>query len=82
VPAPGYLVLTDTFYPGWRAYVDGVETPIYQANYLFRAVPLNAGDHEVRFVYRPKSFAVGAALSLTFLLTVVSAGLIRALLKT
>jgi uncharacterized membrane protein YfhO len=62
--------------------VDGVETPIYQANYLFRAVPLNAGDHEVRFVYRPKSFAVGAALSLTFLLTVVSAGLIRALLKT
>ena len=77
VPAPGYLVLTDTFYPGWRAYVDGIDTPIYQANYLFRAVPLNAGDHEVRFVYRPKSFAVGAALSLTFLLAVVAAGVVR-----
>ena len=77
VPAPGYLVLTDTFYPGWRAYVDGVETPIYQANYLFRAVPLNAGDHEVRFVYRPRTFVIGAALSITFLLAVVAAGVVR-----
>ena len=76
-PEPGYLILTDTYYPGWRAYVDGVDTPIYQANYLFRAVPLNAGDHEVRFVYRPRTFAVGAALSLAILSALILTALFR-----
>jgi hypothetical protein len=60
---PGYLVLADTFYPGWQAYVDGQRVEILRANYAFRALPLDAGEHEVRFQYRPRSFVVGLACS-------------------
>lgn len=60
----GFLVLTDTYYPGWRAYVDGVEQPILRANYLFRAVPLQSGRHQVSFVYKPLSFRIGLIVTL------------------
>ncbi len=60
----GYLVLSDTFYPGWRAYVDGREVEILRANYAFKAVPLQAGSHAVLFEYRPLSFQVGLLVSL------------------
>ncbi len=61
---PGYLVLTDTFYPGWRAYVDGHNVPILRANYLFRAVPIPAGDHRVMFRFVPITFWAGLAISM------------------
>jgi hypothetical protein len=51
--AAGYLVLTDTFYPGWRAAVNHVETPIERADVMFRAVPVPAGASQVTFEYRP-----------------------------
>ena len=60
----GYLVLSDTYYPGWRAYVDGEEKEILRANYAFRAVPLESGQHTVLFKYNPPSFKVGLAISL------------------
>ena len=60
----GFLVLTDTYYPGWRVYVDGVEQPILRANYLFRAVPIQAGKHQVSFVYKPLSFRIGLIVTL------------------
>jgi hypothetical protein len=63
-PASGWLVLSDTWYPGWRAWVDGQATPILRANYLFRAIPLEAGEHQVVFAYQPLSFWLGLALSL------------------
>lgn len=59
----GYLVLTDAYYPGWRAYVDGVETPIYRGDYLFRAVELPPGRHLVQFRYQPESFETGLAIA-------------------
>ncbi len=68
----GYLVLTDAHYPGWRALIDGVETPIYRANLLFRAVYLPAGQHRVEFIYDPLSFKLGAAISLVALLALVA----------
>ncbi len=61
--APGYLVLSDTFYPGWRATVDGFPAPIYRANALVRAVPIGAGSHRVELVYDPLSVKIGAAIS-------------------
>jgi hypothetical protein len=48
----GYVVLLDSYYPGWKAYVDGVETEILRANYAFRAVPVEAGKHRVECRYR------------------------------
>lgn len=65
---PGFLVLTDTYYPGWKAYVDGVETPILRANYLFRAIKIPQGEHTVKFTYVPSSFWLGVILSLSTLL--------------
>ncbi|MBA2302819.1 MAG: YfhO family protein [Acidobacteria bacterium] len=60
---PRFLVVSEMYAPGWRAYVDGVETPVYRTNYLFRGVVVPAGQHLVQFVYRPISIAVGAAVS-------------------
>ena len=65
---PGWLVLSDLGYPGWQARVDGEAAPVLQANYLFRAVFLEPGEHQVEFLYRPVTFKAGAALSLAALL--------------
>jgi len=58
-----FLVLSDTYFPGWKAYVDGKEEKIYRANYNFRAIALRAGTHKVAFVYDPLSFKVGTVVT-------------------
>jgi hypothetical protein len=63
-PRPGFLVLNDLYYPGWQADVDGRPATVYRANYLFRAVAVPAGSHEVRFVYRDRMALLGAAVAL------------------
>jgi hypothetical protein len=67
--ADGYLVLLDTYYPGWVAQVDGATTSIHRANYVGRAVFVPAGSHTVTFEYRPFSFALGVGLALLGLLS-------------
>jgi hypothetical protein len=62
-PAAGYLVLTDSAYPGWHASIDGAEQPIVRADLLFRAVPVPAGTHTVRFWFDPDSVRLGLAIS-------------------
>ena len=59
-----YLVLADTLLPGWSATVDGDPVPILRADYVFRAVLLAAGEHDVRFTYRAPGLAPGIALTL------------------
>lgn len=61
---PGLLFVSETFYPGWKAYIDDKETKIYKADYAFRAVSIPKGDHEVRFVYSPDSFFNGVKISI------------------
>ncbi len=58
------IVVSDTFYPGWIAYVDGVSAPIYAVNGAMRGVIVPAGAHSVTMRYRPLSVFMGAALSL------------------
>jgi hypothetical protein len=68
------LVLSDTYYPGWKAFVDGKETKIYRADYTFRAIPLNAGTHRVEFVYDPMSIKLGAGVTLLGILGCIGMG--------
>ena len=71
---PGYLVLTDTWFPGWTAHVDGRESPIERADYAFRAVRLEPGRHEVEFRYAPGSVRLGLVLSVLALIAIVALG--------
>ena len=68
------LVLNDTWYPGWKAFVDGKEQPIVRANLVFRGVFLGPGRHDVLFVYEPWQFKAGAAISIGTLLILIISG--------
>ncbi len=59
----GYLVLLDTFYPGWRATLNGQPAEIYRANYVSRAVYVPAGSYTVEFMYQPQPFWLGVGLA-------------------
>jgi hypothetical protein len=61
---PAYLLLTDTYYPGWQALIDGRPAPILRADLMFRAVLLEAGRHTVEFRYEPASVRTGLWVSL------------------
>ena len=61
---PGILVLSESSYPGWRVFVDGVERDCLWLNLLFQGVEITEGDHRVEFVFRPKYLSLTAPLSL------------------
>jgi hypothetical protein len=60
-PKDELLVLSDTYYPGWQAYVDGAVVPIYRANLFNRAIFVTAGKHTISFKYQASSFYIGVA---------------------
>lgn len=64
VPEPGFIFLDDIFMPGWQARVDGENSRIYRADYLFMAIPVEAGKHSLEVRYKPKGFRTGAWVSL------------------
>jgi hypothetical protein len=70
---PALLVLTDAWYPGWKARVDGREVDVERVDYLVRGVPVPAGSHTVEFSYEPASWRVGWIVSLLALLTILGA---------
>jgi hypothetical protein len=77
--AGGFLVLSDLFFPGWEAFMDGIRTPMYQANFMFRAVPVPPGKRVVTFRYKPRSFRLGAGISVStfvILFSLVVAGFV------
>ena len=57
------MILTDVYYPGWKALIDGVETKVYRADGLVRAVFVPEGNHTVEFVYLPESYSTGIIIS-------------------
>ncbi|CAN5881087.1 hypothetical protein BH18ACI4_BH18ACI4_07900 [soil metagenome] len=61
---PSVLVLSENHYPGWRAYVDGRATGTLRVNYNLRGVELGPGEHQIEFVYRPKSVFIAFLVSL------------------
>jgi membrane protein YfhO len=71
---PGFLVVLDTFDPGWRARVDGLPAVVLRANHAFRAVPVPAGRHRVELEYRPWSVQAGIAVSLVAVMAAAAYG--------
>ncbi|MDI6736239.1 MAG: YfhO family protein [bacterium] len=76
-PTDCFLFLSDTYYPGWKAYVDGVETKIYRADYIFRAIKLSKGEHNIEFKYLPSGFKPGCWLSFITAIFILCFGLVR-----
>jgi hypothetical protein len=68
---PALLVLSDAWYPGWHARVDGDERTIHRINHVFRGVVVQPGDREVEFRYEPASFRRGRLVSLAALVGVI-----------
>jgi hypothetical protein len=61
---PRLMFLSETWYPYWHAFVDGNETPIYRANYAFRAIVVPKGEHTVKFTYEDPNYITGRSVSL------------------
>ena len=68
--ADSYLVLLDTFYPGWVGSIDDQPVQIFRANYIARALFVPAGQHKIRFEYRPVPFWIGVVLAFTTMLLI------------
>jgi len=64
IERPCILVMSEIYYPGWKATVDGKETPILRADYCLRAVPLGPGDHDVRFRFSSRVLRASLVVSI------------------
>jgi len=59
----GFIFTSDSWYPGWKAYVNGHEAKIYRADFAFRAVPVSLPDDKVEYFYLPDYFYNGLIIS-------------------
>lgn len=66
--ADRFLVLSEMWFPGWHAEIDGQPLPIYRTNYLLRGLVVPAGSHTIRMYYRPTSALTGAGITMLTLL--------------
>jgi len=78
---PAWLVSSETYYPGWKAEIDGVPAAIFRADYNFRAIYLPAGAHSVRFYYSSTLFNIGCLVSLSSLILVLLAAFLKPSMK-
>lgn len=63
-----FLVLTDNYYPGWKALINGRETKIYRTNYTFRGIIIPPGQNNVEFIFQPQSLKIGFIISVISLI--------------
>jgi len=68
IDSPGYMVLSEIAYPGWKAEVDGKRVPILSGNYIFRVIPLGEGEHEIDLYFVSWPFYIGLYISLITLI--------------
>jgi hypothetical protein len=68
---PGFLVLSEIYYRGWEAWIDGARVPVKRVNYSLRGLSVPPGDHKIEFVFLAHSFRNGATWSLLGLLLLV-----------
>jgi len=68
---PGFLVLSETMYPGWNAYENNREYNVLTVNHLFRGLYLNKGNHKIEFVFEPISYKIGLFISISTLLFIL-----------
>jgi hypothetical protein len=61
--SPAFLVLSDVYYPGWKATVDGKNVHLFQTDYVLRGVLVPSGKHIVKFEFKPLSFHLGLGIS-------------------
>ncbi|MBM4166184.1 MAG: YfhO family protein [Ignavibacteria bacterium] len=73
-PKKGFLVLSEIFYPGWNAYVDGKQTKVYRADWSLRALVVEKGEHTIEMKFEPEPFYSGMKISLATLLLCVAIG--------
>jgi hypothetical protein len=73
VSKPSLLILSEIYYPaGWKVFIDGAEKQIHRTNAILRSVLVPPGQHEIRFVFRPKSFYIGLSISIIVFLGLLS----------
>jgi hypothetical protein len=65
--APAIVVISQTYYHDWRAYVDGQPAALLRADYAFQAVQVSAGRHHIKLIYEDHAFDIGAVISLSAL---------------
>ena len=74
---PGLLVLPDTYFPGWKATVNGRDRTIYPTDGAFRGVTVPQGTSRVEFRYEPRAFSIGVVLAVAGLVGFLVIGLVR-----
>ncbi|MFH1962632.1 MAG: YfhO family protein [bacterium] len=73
----GWIVLTDNYYPGWKAFVNNHETKIYRADSAFRAIRIKSGANKIDFIYDPLSLKVGVWGSIISLIFIAGMGIFQ-----
>jgi len=76
-PEAGFLFLSEIYYPGWKAFIDGRPEPILRGDYLFRVIQVPSGRHEVTFTFDPFSIKIGIVITILTLFLLLALTLYR-----